>query len=165
MFKTYFIFIFKYSYILFSVYCGITPLLIATSKKDIDTVRVLLNWKSDLYREGRVRRDGLDYFTDVFRLAIDIGAFDIAMLIVEAGYNLSRVDYLIDWSATPPDTLIDNQIMLDYFRQCAQCVQTLFTQAVNSTRECLSRDINTKAKSLPLPRSLISVIQITSDIT
>ena len=148
-----------------TVYCGITPLLIATSKRDIETIRVLLNWRSDLYREGRVKRAGLDYFTDVFRLAIDIGAFDIAMLFVEAGYNISRVPYLVDWSRSPPDSLIDNQVMLEYFRQSAQCVQTLFNQTVDSVRGCLSCDITTKASKLPLPKSLIRAIKISPDVT
>ena len=144
-----------------SVYCGITPLLIAVSKKDIETVRVLLNWKSDLHREGRVRRDGLDYFTDAFRLAIDIGAFDIAMVLAEAGYNLSRVKYLMDWTLTPPLSLIDNQIMLEFFRQRAHCVKTLFDISVDEVRKSLSRDISRRSEVLPLPKSLLSAIAIT----
>lgn len=146
-------------------YCGITPLLIAVTKKDIDTINALLNWKSDLYREGRVRRAGLDYFTDAFRLAIDIGAFDIAILLAEAGYNMSRVRYLVDWSSTPPDSLIDNQIMLEFFRQSAQCVKTLFHITVGSIRNCLSSDITRKSAMLPLPKSLISAIGISQDVT
>ena len=108
-----------------------------------------------------MRRDGLDYFTDAFRLAIDIGAFDIAIVLAEAGYNLSRVSYLIDWTLTPPTTLIDNQIMLEFFRQSAQCVKSLFNISVEEVRKCLSRDINRKLELLPLPKPLLSAIAIT----
>ena len=103
----------------------------------------------------------MDYFTDAFRLAIDIGAFEIAIVLAEAGYNMSRVPYLMDWTLTPPITLIDNQIMLEFFRQSAQCVKTLFNISVAEVRKCVARDITRKLELLPLPKPLLSAIAIT----
>ncbi|XP_060600232.1 serine/threonine-protein phosphatase 6 regulatory ankyrin repeat subunit C-like isoform X2 [Ruditapes philippinarum] len=146
-------------------YCGVTPLQIATRKKDLNTAKVLLNWKSDLYRKGRVKRGELDYQTDVFHLAIDIGAFEIAMLLVEIGYDLSRVDYLTDWSICPPDTLVGNQSMLEYFRQGAMLVQSLFRLAIFAIRDTLSGHTTEKATLLPLPKQLIKAVQLEDELT
>lgn len=146
-------------------YCGVTPLQIATRKKDVRSMKILLQWKSDLYREGRVKRGQLDYRADVFHLAIDIGAFEIATLLVEVGYDLSRVEYLRDWSTTPPDTLIENQYMLEYFRQGAMLVQSLFRLALLKIRECLDRNIPENAQLLPLPKTMIKAVLLEDELT
>lgn len=142
-----------------------TPLQIATRKRDLKTLKVLLNWKSDLYRKGRVKRGELDYHTDVFHLAIDIGAFEIAMFLVEIGYDLSRVDYLTDWSLVPPDTLMENQSMLEYFRQGALLVQSLFRLAIFAIRDKLPGNIPGSAAMLPLPKRLIQAVQLQDELT
>lgn len=148
-----------------SFYCGITPLQIATRNKDLKTLKILLGWKSDLYRQGRVVRGDLDYNTDVFHLAIDIGAFDVGILLADVGYDLSRVQYLADWSKTPPDTLQRNPTMLAYFRQRATAVQRLFQLTVLAIRNTLSGHISENAACLPLPKSLISAVQICETIS
>ncbi|XP_045200251.2 ankyrin repeat and SOCS box protein 13-like [Mercenaria mercenaria] len=146
-------------------YCGVTPLQIATRKRDLKTIKVLLNWKSDLYRKGRVKRGELDYQTDVFHLAIDIGAFEVAMLLVEIGYDLTRVDYLTDWSMCPPDSLIANQAMLEYFRQGARLVQSLFRLSIFTIRNTFTENIPEKAALLPLPKQLIKAVQLEDELT
>ena len=126
-------------------------------------MKVLLKWKSDLYRKGRVKRGELDYHTDVFHLAIDIGAFEIAIFLVEMGYDLSRVDYLTDWSISPPESLIANQSMLEYFRQGAMLVQSLFRLAIFAIRNTLTGHTTEKATLLPLPKQLIKAVQLDDD--
>lgn len=146
-------------------YCGVTPLQIATKQRDIETLKILLNWKSDLYRKGRVKRGELDYHADVFHLAIDIGAFEIAILLVEIGYDLSRVDFLTDWSLAPPDSLNENQTMLQYFRQGAMLVQSLFRLSVFAVRSKLPGNIPASAELLPLPKSLIQAVQLQDELS
>ena len=128
-------------------------------------MKVLLKYKSDMYREGRVIRGSLDYNTDVFHLAMDIGAFEAAILLMEVGYDLSRVSYLVDWSKTAPEVLRNNPTMLDFFRQNAVSVKRLYQLAVFRIRETLSGNIDASASTLPLPKLLIQAVDMTNELT
>ncbi|KAL4220357.1 Ankyrin repeat and SOCS box protein 10 [Mactra antiquata] len=142
-------------------YCGTTPLQIAVRKRDLKTIKVLLNWNSDLYRKGRVIRGDLDYMTDAFHLAMDIGSFEAGILLVEmGGYDLTRVSYLTDWSKTPPAQLLQNPTMLDYFRQGAGLVPSLFRLVIFTLRKRFRGSISEQAMALPLPKMLIRAVQL-----
>jgi len=147
------------------VWCGVTPLQIATRKRDTRMLKILLQWQSDLYREGRVKRGELDYNADVFHLAIDIGAFDVAAILADVGYDLSRVRYLVDWSETPPSSFSGNEIWLQYFRKRATTVQTMFRISLLTIRNFLSGHITDSATQLPLPKLLISAVQMVDTLT
>ena len=149
----------------FSDYCNVTPLMIATRNRDIPTLRVLLSYKSDLYRHGRVIRGELDYNTDVFQNALDVGAFEAAMVIAEAGYDMSRVDYLVDWSKTPTDSLVRDPGMLQFFRQQAVMVASLSRLAILAIRNRLTGHIPGKATALPLPKLLVRAVSMNNELT
>lgn len=138
---------------------------IATRYKDIRMMKILLQWPSDLYREGRVIRGELDYNTDVFHLALDIGAFEVAVLLADSGYDVTRVKYLTDWSQTPPSSLNSQPVMLDYFRQRACSVQSLFLLTVFAIRKSVPGNITESARDLPLPKSLIGAILLENVLT
>ncbi|XP_052782656.1 putative ankyrin repeat protein RF_0381 [Mya arenaria] len=146
-------------------WCGVTPLQIATRNKDTRTAKLLLRWHSNLYRKGRVVRGELDYTADVFHLALDVGAFEIAILLADVGYDLSCVSYLVDWSITPTSSLLHNQVMCEYFRQRATTVQSLFRWTLLKIRSCITGHLIDRATELPLPRSLISAVQLEDILT
>lgn len=111
-------------------------------------------------------RGDLDYFTDVFHLAMDIGSFEAAILLVEmGGYDLSRVSYLTDWSKSPPAQLLQNPSMLEYFRQGAMLVPSLFRLCVFAIRKRFEGSISDSVKELPLPKLLIHAVQFKDDFT
>ncbi|XP_052217087.1 ankyrin-1-like [Dreissena polymorpha] len=146
-------------------YCGVTPLQIATRHKDTRMMKILLQWPSDLYRKGRVIRGELDYNSDVFHLAIDIGAFEVAILLADSGYNVTRVKYFTDWSQAPPSSFNSEPVMLDYFRQRACSVQSLFILTMFAIRKSMPGNITESARDLPLPKSLIGAIQLENVLT
>ncbi|WAR28901.1 V023-like protein [Mya arenaria] len=133
--------------------------------QDTRTAKLLLRWHSNLYRKGRVVRGELDYTADVFHLALDVGAFEIAILLADVGYDLSCVSYLVDWSITPTSSLLHNQVMCEYFRQRATTVQSLFRWTLLKIRSCITGHLIDRATELPLPRSLISAVQLEDILT
>lgn len=101
----------------------------------------------------------------MFCLAIDIGAFDIAILLSDTGYDVSHVPYLVDWSLPLPDTLLGNDVMLQFFREKAMVVDSLFKISVLTIRRALKDSIAERAQELPLPKSIIAAVQFKDDLT
>ncbi|KAH3815970.1 hypothetical protein DPMN_144509 [Dreissena polymorpha] len=128
-------------------------------------MKILLHWPSDLYRKGRVILGELDYNSDVFHLALDIGAFEVAILLADSGYSVTRVKYLTDWSQEPPSSFNSEPVILDYFRQRACSVQSLFILTLFTIRKSLTGNITESAQDLPLPKSLICAIQLDNVFT
>lgn len=87
------------------------------------------------------------------------------MVIAEAGYDVSHVPYLVDWSMKPPDPLLENEVMLQYFRERAMLVQGLFKLTVLVIRRAIHDNISQQAPSLPLPKPLISAVQLKDELT
>ena len=128
-------------------------------------MKILLNWKSNLYRKGRVVLGERDYRADVFHLAMDLGFFEAGILLAEVGYNMSRVSYLVDWSQSPPVPLLDNPIMLDFFRHGAMTVHSLYRLGLYAIRRTFSGHISNCAELLPLPKLLIENVKIKYELT
>ena len=137
-----------------------TPLLISASKNDLATAKVLLDWDCDMYVKGRIMRRNYEFFRDAFELAMELGFPEFACLLAGYGYNLSQVDYLINWEMEPPEILQVRQEALEYLRLNAVLPPTLFRCAVLCIRKCLSRSINENALLLPLPKFLIDSIRL-----
>ena len=145
---------------LLSVFGGMTPLLIAASKNDLATAKILLDWDCDMYVKGRIMRRNYEFFRDPFELAIELGYCDFACLLAGFGYNLSQVGYLINWEIDPPEVLQRRLEVLEYLRLNAVLPPTLFRCAVLCIRKCLSRGISARTLLLPLPKVLMDCIRL-----
>ncbi|XP_060583459.1 ankyrin-1-like isoform X3 [Ruditapes philippinarum] len=142
---------------------GISPLLHVIKKKDIDSLKVMLNWSCDLYRKARVFKfNHYDMEYDSFELAIHEGCPEMALLLVQAGYNVSKIRYLSDYSAELPNCLKDRPDILEQLRQFVQEPRSLFDSAVLCIRHTLDSNIIHKADELPLPKLLIEDIKLRS---
>lgn len=144
-----------------SVFGGITPLLHAILKKDIDSVKVLLNWSCDMYRKARVFKF-IDYEMqhDAYELAIHMHCPDIALLLVHVGYDVSKIKYLSDYSHDIPGCLEDRPDILQQLRQYVQEPRSLFDATVLCVRQALRDDFSQRADNLPLPKLIIEDIKL-----
>ncbi|XP_052783747.1 ankyrin repeat, PH and SEC7 domain containing protein secG-like isoform X2 [Mya arenaria] len=139
---------------------GITPLHHAVNKKDIETVKVLLNWSSDLTIKARMDKYNYDLLFDCFEWAILTGCVDIALLLVQAGYNASAIDYITNYSIMPPQCLQERPEILDELRMMASQPPSLFDVAVRRIRRSLRSNIVSRADQLPLPKLLIEDVKM-----
>ena len=87
------------------------------------------------------------------------------MLLAETGYDVSHVPYLVDWSLKPPSKLLDDEFMLQYFREKAMLTQTLFRLTLFKIRKVLRDNISEQATQLPLPKSIIAAVQLKDELT
>lgn len=72
---------------------GVTPLLIATSKKDLETVKILLSFNCHMSIKGRVfrRRHDTEFTFDPCEMAVDDESYHIVQLFLQAGYNAQQI--------------------------------------------------------------------------
>ncbi|XP_053404515.1 ankyrin repeat and SOCS box protein 10-like isoform X2 [Mercenaria mercenaria] len=140
---------------------GISPLLHVIKKKDIDTMKVLLNWSCDLHWKARVFKfSDYEMLYDSFELAIHEGCPEMALLLVQVGYNVSKIKYLSDYSSEVPECLKNRPDILEQLRQYVQEPRSLFDSTVLCIRQTLGDNISHKAEELPLPRLLIDDIKL-----
>ncbi|XP_076454105.1 transient receptor potential cation channel subfamily A member 1-like [Babylonia areolata] len=68
---------------------GVTPLLIATSRKDEDCVKTLLAYNCCMTTKGRVFRKRMDreFTFDPIEMALDDGSYRLVQVFLAAGYN------------------------------------------------------------------------------
>lgn len=137
-----------------------TPLLVAASKNSIDCAKIILNWGCDMYVKGRIMRRNYEFHRDAFELAIELGFPEFVCLLADCGYNISSVDYLVNWEMDPPTILKARQDVLEYLRRNAMVPPTLFRCTLLCIRKVLDSNISGKAKLLPLPKVLIESIQL-----
>lgn len=129
--------------------------------KDMDTLKVLLNWPCDIYRKARVFKfNHYDMLYDSFELAIHEGCPEMALLLVQAGYNPSKITYLSDYMAEVPECLKNNPDILEQLRQYVHEPRPLFDSAVLCIRHALYENIYHRAEELPLPKLLIDNIRL-----
>ena len=149
-----------YTIFFFSVFAGMTPLIVAASKNDIASAKILLDWGCDMYSKGRIMRRNYDFYRDAFELAIELKFPEFACLLAGCGYNISQVDYLVNWEMEPPQVLKSHPETLEYLRLNAVLPPSLFRWAIICIRKALECNIFEKAKLLPLPKFLIESVQL-----
>ncbi|XP_069104424.1 ankyrin repeat and SOCS box protein 10-like [Argopecten irradians] len=137
---------------------GVTPLLSAVKKKDSACVRALLQWRARPDIRGRVFKTAHvhdQYWVDAMELAIDLGCWDIALLLYSAGYNISRLPYFREGILEPeiPESLSRDKDMFTYLEFLARNPRTLFHTATLCMWDHLKNDIGLKERiyQLPLP--------------
>ena len=77
----------------FSVRSGVTPLLIATSKKDAECVKLLLKYNCCMTTKGKVfrKRLNMEFTFDPIEMALDDGSFHLLQVFLAAGYPTSSI--------------------------------------------------------------------------
>lgn len=101
-----------------------------------------------------------DTLYDCFELAIHKEFPDMAVLLVQAGYNASKVPYLTDFSAEVPACLQNRPDVLEQLRECILTPPPLFTTAVMAIRNAIKDNIAHQADLLPLPKLLIEDVKL-----
>ena len=144
----------------FSVYRGITPLLHAVGKKDIESFKELLKWPCDLYAKGHALSQNYDTMLDAFQLAVHVGCPEMALLLAEVGYNMTRIDYLTDWGLNPPPCFDERPDILENLREVAVQPKSLFLSALLCIRHVLTGNVESNSDRLPLPRLIIEEIKL-----
>lgn len=150
-------------YLFISVhYNGLTPLLLAVKQKDIETIRALLNWNCRLDVVGRCRIRRNDYEFDPFQLAVNQELWDIVELLVFAGYNTSKHQYLreAECGDNVPSSLKNNIDMLNLLRLSANSPNSLLKCCTLSIYKAISSNISEKVDALPLPVSIQTYLKI-----
>jgi len=143
-----------------SVFGGITPLHHAVLKNDLESAKVLLNWSCDLYRSARMFKYNYDTLYDTFELAIHNECAEMALLLAQAGYNVSKINYITDYSAEVPNCLKNRPDILQILRESVLSPMTLFDTAVMVIRQALRNNISHQADCLPLPKLLIEDVKL-----
>ena len=105
-------------------------------------------------------RRNYEFFRDAFELAMELGFPDFVCLLAGCGYNISQVDYLVNWELDPPECLKKHDHVLEYLRLNAVMPPTLFRCAVLCIRKVLDSNISQKAESLPLPKLLRDSVRL-----
>lgn len=141
---------------------GITPLLHAINKKDLAIVKVLLNWSCDLHRKAHMFKYNYDTMYDSFELAVHVGCPEIALLLVEVGYDVSKVRCLFDMTSDIPECLQNRPDILERLLEYVHQPKSLFDSTVICIRRALCDNIAHKAETLPLPKLLIEDIKLTN---
>nr|KAG5701434.1 hypothetical protein BaRGS_032766 [Batillaria attramentaria] len=65
---------------------GVTPLLVSTSKKDVDAVKIFLTYNCDMTIKGRVRRRRVDFIFDPMEMALEDKNYHLVQMFLAAGY-------------------------------------------------------------------------------
>ncbi|XP_046568873.1 serine/threonine-protein phosphatase 6 regulatory ankyrin repeat subunit B-like, partial [Haliotis rubra] len=131
---------------------GVSSLLISTSKNDILSLKTLLEWNVHTDIPGLIykRREDKEYTVDPFELAIMEGHFDIAKILISAGYKKYHKPYLFE-QARLPKMLQQNPEMFHWLLSKASCPDTLFNLVIFSCRTLLGRNVKSAVKKLPIP--------------
>lgn len=137
-------------------YSRLTPLVMAIQQKDIDIVRVLIDWNCRFDLTGRCFRQGDYYDISPFELAIRQGSWDIVKLMVLHGYNVSTLSYLKDSIIVSdvPLTLKNNPEMLHFLSYYASHPASLVNLCTLIIFKAIRSNISNKIKLLPLPSSI-----------
>lgn len=89
----------------------------------------------------------------------------MALLLAQAGYNVSKIPYITDFSAEVPTCLANRPDILQRLRESVLTPPTLFDIAVMCIRERIRDNIAHNADRLPLPKLLIEDVKLSSILT
>ncbi|XP_025078559.1 serine/threonine-protein phosphatase 6 regulatory ankyrin repeat subunit B-like isoform X2 [Pomacea canaliculata] len=135
---------------------GVTPLLIATSKKDLETVKILLSFNCHMSIKGRVfrRRHDTEFTFDPCEMAVDDESYHIVQLFLQAGYNAQQIkkQLRLKLNADSKDcpSNVDPQLrqwLLDRASQPPSLKEII----VFKIRKILDQDLHKAVTQLPLP--------------
>ena len=132
-------------------------------QRDINTVRVLLNWKCHLTIAGQCRLREEEFEFDPFELAIHEGLWDIVQLLVLHGYNVSKYAHLqgIDGESGIFNSQQKNTEMLHFLQNCATCPKSLTQLCILTIFTTIKSNICCNVDLLPLPAALKNYIKLT----
>ncbi|XP_033759456.1 ankyrin homolog [Pecten maximus] len=136
---------------------GVTSLLVAVKKKSAGCVRALLQWNARTDFRGRVYRTAdIQYWVDPMELAVDLGCWDIVLLLYSAGYNISRLPYLHEgvMDAELPESLLGNTEMMSWLLFLASSPKPLFHLTILAVWRILDNNFREKIFDLPLPKTI-----------
>ncbi|WAR27504.1 Y045-like protein, partial [Mya arenaria] len=136
-------------------YEGSSPLVMAIQFRCTPLVNYLLVNGASINGKCTMDKYNYDLLFDCFEWAILTGCVDIALLLVQAGYNASAIDYITNYSIMPPQCLQERPEILDELRMMASQPPSLFDVAVRRIRRSLRSNIVSRADQLPLPKLLI----------
>ncbi|OWF55172.1 uncharacterized protein LOC110463170 [Mizuhopecten yessoensis] len=136
---------------------GVTSLLVAVKAKDAGCVRALLQWNARTDIRGRVYRTAhTQYWVDPMELAVDLGCWDIVLLLYSAGYNISRLPYLHEgvMDSELPESLLGNTEIMSWLLFLASSPRTLFHLTTLFVWRVLDKNFRQKINDLPLPNMI-----------
>lgn len=141
---------------------GSTPLILATTKNNLEVFRVFLKWNCNLFPKGRIQRRRQDYCLDAFEISVFLGHLEMARTLVMAGYGLERIGYLKNVSCKEdlPESLQTNPDLLDWLRAVANNPRPLSEECVFCIRRVLGKDVERKVSRLPLPSKTKDLITL-----
>lgn len=139
---------------------GISPLLVATTKKDPTVVKTLLYHNADMCKRGRISKRRQEYIYNSFELAVDIGCFELVRLFTEMGYNVSQHEYLRDPESQSeiPESLQTDKDMLAWLRKRAKRPIPLVKACLFTIRHIFGTKIESCVGSLTLPDQIKDMV-------
>ncbi|XP_064614737.1 serine/threonine-protein phosphatase 6 regulatory ankyrin repeat subunit C-like isoform X2 [Liolophura sinensis] len=144
---------------------GSTPLILATTKNNLDVFRVFLKWNCNLSPKGRIQRRRQDYCLDAFEISVFLGHLEMTRTLVMTGYGLQRIGYLKNVWCTEnlPVSLQENPDLLDWLRTVANNPRSLSEECAFCIRRVLGKDVEQRVSTLPLPSKSKDLITL-SDV-
>ncbi|XP_060075013.1 serine/threonine-protein phosphatase 6 regulatory ankyrin repeat subunit C-like [Ylistrum balloti] len=135
---------------------GTTALLVSVLKRDLACIRALLEWNCRLDMKGRVAFNKYDELElDPMELAIEKGFWEVVVILVSAGYRVSRLPYLrLDFTGNTPKSLSLNSEMYTFLRIQASNPLLLFHSAILAVFKALNTNTHGKLNELPLPEAI-----------
>ncbi|CAI9737020.1 serine/threonine-protein phosphatase 6 regulatory ankyrin repeat subunit C-like [Octopus vulgaris] len=128
---------------------GVTPILAAVSRNQINVVKHLLYWNCEFQNRGRICRKRIDYYFDPFELAIFMKNWEIAKLLLFAGYQWKAG--LVEKNEDLRDPLLACEEMAKWYTDYTRTTQSLQFYCIRTIRSCIGGNISQKLKSLKLP--------------
>ncbi|XP_033759448.1 serine/threonine-protein phosphatase 6 regulatory ankyrin repeat subunit B-like [Pecten maximus] len=134
---------------------GKTSMLMAVSKGDHSSVMALLNWGFDVNMEGTLGPS--KYLTNPMILAIELGHWSIAYMLVTAGFNMYKLN-IFRGDNHIPTSLLNSVNVLHHLKELASVPKTLFHMSTLTIWRTLRSNIDVKISQLPLPLRLQKLI-------
>ncbi|GAB1605425.1 ankyrin repeat and KH domain-containing protein 1-like isoform X1 [Argonauta hians] len=128
---------------------GVTPILTAVSRDHMNVVKHLLRWNCQLQNRGRIARKRVDYYFDPFELALFMKNWDIAKLLLNAGYKWKAGS--IESNEDLKEPLLACEEMVKWYSDYTRTTQSLQFYCIRTIRLSIGGDITEKLKSVGLP--------------
>ncbi|KAK7090327.1 ankyrin repeat and protein kinase domain-containing protein 1-like [Littorina saxatilis] len=149
---------------------GVTPLLIATSKKDMECVKVLLKHNCCMTTKGKVyrKRLGMEYTFDPIEMALDDGSYHLVKLFLSAGYPAtsfsSQLRERIKTDSAESNSMLSKELQQWLLSRISHPA-SLWELAVFSIRHILGQCLHKVVPVLPLPSKVKDSILLTHLLT
>ncbi|KAK7489351.1 hypothetical protein BaRGS_00019459 [Batillaria attramentaria] len=147
---------------------GVTPLLVSTSKKDVDAVKIFLTYNCDMTIKGRVRRRRVDFIFDPMEMALEDKNYHLVQMFLAAGYPSNFIRQQLEErlksdpngqsSGLDPD-------LSQWLLKRISCPSTLRELTVYRLRHILGQSLLKLVPKLPLPSRIQDSILLTDILT